>query len=289
MGHQGTDTGGAEHGPTQFGQHDFGGQRAGTHAFHVGQGQSQRGGICRVSETLDAPCRATDFSHFGRRSLSSQPASEGLRGQLKREAAIILSAALLPGTQSGRASLELPETPWCGQSWIAQREGTEEVRTGTSSFTATATLDHPHVLSNARHPVCGGLTAIYVYLLMIGLIAKPVAKASVRGLEPFPTWPYFAPDEIEAATAVLRSGKANYWTGEEGHQFEREFANYIGTRSAVCVANGTVALELALCALGIGPGDEVITTSRTFIASASCVVAVGAQPVMADVDRDSQN
>ena len=120
-------------------------------------------------------------------------------------------------------------------------------------------------------------------------IAKPVAKASVRGREPFPTWPYFAPDEIEAATAVLRSGKANYWTGEEGHQFEREFANYIGTRSAVCVANGTVALELALCALGIGPGDEVITTSRTFIASASCVVMRGARPVCVDVDRDSQN
>src|SRR5271157_3367392 len=91
-------------------------------------------------------------------------------GELKREAAIIFSAALLPGTQSGRASLELPETPWCGQSWIAQREGTEKVRTGTSSFTATATLDHPHVLSNARHPVCGGLTTIYVHLLMIGLI-----------------------------------------------------------------------------------------------------------------------
>ncbi len=102
-------------------------------------------------------------------------------------------------------------------------------------------------------------------------------------------WPYFAADEIEAATAVLRSGKVNYWTGDEGRQFEREFAEFVGAKHAICVANGTVALELALYALGIGPGDEVITTSRTFIASASCAVMRGARPVCADVDRDSQN
>lgn len=120
-------------------------------------------------------------------------------------------------------------------------------------------------------------------------IAQPAAQASVRGSVPFPTWPYFAADEIEAVTAVLRSGKVNYWTGEEGHLFEREFANYVGSRHAVCVANGTVALELALWALGIGPGDEGITTSRTFIASASCVVMRGARPVCVDVDRNSQN
>ena len=103
----------------------------------------------------------------------------------------------------------------------------------------------------------------------------------------FATWPYFAPDEIEAATAVLRSGKVNYWTGAEGRQFEREFANFAGCRHAVALANGTVALEAALRALGIGPGDEVITTSRTFVASASCAVAVGARPVIADVDARS--
>jgi dTDP-4-amino-4,6-dideoxygalactose transaminase len=120
-------------------------------------------------------------------------------------------------------------------------------------------------------------------------IAQPAAQASVSGSVPFPTWPYFAPDEIEAAANVLRSGKVNYWTGEEGHLFEREFANYVGTRHAVCLANGTVALELALWALGIGPGDEVITTSRTFIASASCAVMRGARPVCVDVDRNSQN
>ena len=102
-------------------------------------------------------------------------------------------------------------------------------------------------------------------------------------------WPYFAPDEIEAAVRVLRSGEVNYWTGEEGRQFEREFADFVGCRHAVALANGTVALEAALRALGVGPGDEVVTTSRAFIAAASCAVAVGARPVMADVDRDSQN
>jgi dTDP-4-amino-4,6-dideoxygalactose transaminase len=106
---------------------------------------------------------------------------------------------------------------------------------------------------------------------------------------PFSPWPQFEADEIEAVTSVLRSGKVNYWTGEEGRKFENEFAEYVGTKHAVCVANGTVALELALHVLGIGPGDEVITTSRTFIASASCIVMRGARPVCVDVDRNSQN
>jgi dTDP-4-amino-4,6-dideoxygalactose transaminase len=106
---------------------------------------------------------------------------------------------------------------------------------------------------------------------------------------PFAPWPYFEADEIEAAAAVLRSGKVNYWTGDEGRQFENEYAAYTGTRHGIAVANGTVGLELALHALGIGPGDEVITTSRTFIASASSIVMRGAKPVMADVDPDSQN
>ena len=105
----------------------------------------------------------------------------------------------------------------------------------------------------------------------------------------FAPWPYFAADEIEAAAGVLRSGKVNYWTGEEGRNFEQEFADFTGCRHAVALANGTVALEAALRALGIGAGDEVITTSRTFIASASCAVAVGARPVIADVNPDSQN
>ena len=105
----------------------------------------------------------------------------------------------------------------------------------------------------------------------------------------FAPWPHFAPDEVEAATRVLRSGKVNYWTGEEGRLFEKEFAEFAGCKYAIALANGTVALETALKALGIGLGDEVITTSRTFIASASCVVAVGARPVTAEVDRVSQN
>ncbi len=102
-------------------------------------------------------------------------------------------------------------------------------------------------------------------------------------------WPHFEADEIQAAMEVLQSGKVNYWSGKEGREFEREFASFTGCKYAVAVANGTLALELALRALGVGPGDEVITTARTFIASASCAVAVGARPVLADVDRDSGN
>jgi dTDP-4-amino-4,6-dideoxygalactose transaminase len=102
-------------------------------------------------------------------------------------------------------------------------------------------------------------------------------------------WPFFDEEDIAAVDAVLRSGKINYWTGEESREFEREYAAYVGTRHAIALANGTVALELALRALGIGLGDEVITTTRTFIASASCAVMVGATPVIADVDRESQN
>jgi hypothetical protein len=102
-------------------------------------------------------------------------------------------------------------------------------------------------------------------------------------------WPYFAEDEIVAAVRVLRSGNVNYWTGNEGKEFEREYAEYTGTQHAVAVANGSLALELALKVLGVGSGDEVVTTSRTFIASASCAVMLGARPVFADVDRESQN
>ena len=106
---------------------------------------------------------------------------------------------------------------------------------------------------------------------------------------PFAPWPWFGDEEIAAATAVLRTGKVNYWTGREGRQFEEEFAEITTCEHAVALANGTVALEAALRALGVGPGDEVIVTSRSFIASVSCVIAVGATPVFADVDPDSQN
>ena len=105
----------------------------------------------------------------------------------------------------------------------------------------------------------------------------------------FPLWPHFEEDEIAAVTAVLRSGRVNRWTGQENILFEQEFATFAGCRHAIAVANGTVALELALLALGIGPGDEVIVSCRTFIASASAVVVRGATPVVADIDPESQN
>ncbi len=102
-------------------------------------------------------------------------------------------------------------------------------------------------------------------------------------------WPVCGEEEEEAVLRVLRSGKLNYWTGEEGKQFETEFAQFVGAEHALAVANGTVGLELALAVLDIGPGDEVIVPSRTFIATASAVAMRGAKPVCADVDCDSQN
>src|ERR1700737_818325 len=87
----------------------------------------------------------------------------------------------------------------------------------------------------------------------------------------------------------LRSGKGNYWPGAGGRAFDREFVDFTGCRYAIALANGTVALELALYCLGLGPGDEVVVPSRTFIASASCAVMRGAIPVVADVDLNSQN
>jgi len=105
----------------------------------------------------------------------------------------------------------------------------------------------------------------------------------------FSPWPSFTQEEADAVSAVLVSNKVNYWTGTETREFEKEFAAFAGTDYAVAVANGTVALDLALNGLGIGAGDEVIVTSRTFLASASSIVNAGAAPVFADVDRDSQN
>ncbi len=106
---------------------------------------------------------------------------------------------------------------------------------------------------------------------------------------PFAPWPSFAQGEIDAASAVLRSGRVNYWTGEEGRSFEREFSEFVSCKHAVAIANGTVGLELALRAVGVGAGDEVIVTSRSFVASASAIVMCGAKPVFADVDRHHQN
>lgn len=106
----------------------------------------------------------------------------------------------------------------------------------------------------------------------------PVAR------EPFPTWPAFDDEAIAAVESVVRSGRLTYWSGEHGRSLEREFAEMLGRRHGVAVANGTVALELALRAFGVGPGYEVIVPARTFVATASAVVAVGARPRVADVD-----
>jgi dTDP-4-amino-4,6-dideoxygalactose transaminase len=106
---------------------------------------------------------------------------------------------------------------------------------------------------------------------------------------PFSCWPSFTDEEADAVRRVLLSNKVNYWTGTECREFEKEFAEWTGTRYAVALANGTLALDLALKGLGIGAGDEVVVTPRTFIASVSAVVNAGATPVFADVDSDSGN
>ena len=102
-------------------------------------------------------------------------------------------------------------------------------------------------------------------------------------------WPFFCEEQIQTANDVLRSGKVNYWTGSQGKFFEQEFADYIGVKYAIAIANGTLAIELALIALGIGSGDEVIVPSRTYIATAGAVVIRGAEPVVADIDLISGN
>lgn len=110
----------------------------------------------------------------------------------------------------------------------------------------------------------------------------------------FSPWPSFTEEEARAVQRVLLSNQVNYWTGQEGREFEREFARFAGTEYAIEVANGTTALDLALKGLGIGEGegrgrDEVIVTPRTFLASVSSIVTAGVVPAFADVDRDSQN
>ncbi len=106
---------------------------------------------------------------------------------------------------------------------------------------------------------------------------------------PFSPWPSFTQEETDAVSRLLLSNKVNYWTGQEGREFEREFAAFAGTEYAIAVANGTLALDLALQGLGIGAGDEVVVTPRTFLASATSVINTGATPVFADVDPDTQN
>ncbi|MCK7630232.1 DegT/DnrJ/EryC1/StrS aminotransferase family protein [Shewanella putrefaciens] len=105
----------------------------------------------------------------------------------------------------------------------------------------------------------------------------------------FSPWPSFTSEEVDAVSHVLLSNKVNYWTGNECREFEKEFAEWAGTEYAIALSNGTLALDVALKALGVGIGDDVIVTPRTFLASASTVVTSGANPVFADVDLNSQN
>ena len=105
----------------------------------------------------------------------------------------------------------------------------------------------------------------------------------------YSSWPSYSKEEADAVAATLLSNKVNYWTGDNCRKFEKEFADWCGTSYAVALANGTVALDVSLKALGIVPGDQVIVTSRTFLASVSSIVTAGAFPVFVDVDNESQN
>jgi dTDP-4-amino-4,6-dideoxygalactose transaminase len=127
--------------------------------------------------------------------------------------------------------------------------------------------------------------------VLLLLATRPLFEQTLNIMSnlPFSPWPCFTSEEAEAVNRVLLSNKVNYWTGNECQEFEKEFSAWAGCNYAVALANGSIALELALRALDIGPGDEVIVTPRTFLASVSCIVAVGATPVFADVDKNSQN
>ena len=107
--------------------------------------------------------------------------------------------------------------------------------------------------------------------------------------EPLPPWPHFDEEQVQTAAGVLASGRVNYWTGGEGRAFEEEYAAYTGTSHAIAASNGTVALEMAVHALGLGPGDDVIVTPRSFVATVASFARTGARPVFADVGRDSGN
>ncbi len=99
--------------------------------------------------------------------------------------------------------------------------------------------------------------------------------------------PLLGAEEFEAVKRVMESGILAH--GPEVEAFEKEFAEYIGVKHAVAVANGTAALDIALKAIGVGPGDEVITTPFTFIATSNAVLFQGAKPVFADIDPETYN
>jgi len=123
------------------------------------------------------------------------------------------------------------------------------------------------------------------------ITAEGFSKLAVNGGQKTVTskltpWPKFDDNAINAVEAVLRSGKVNYWTGPKGMEFEKKYAKWQGSKYAISVSSGTAALHVALTALGIGPGDEVIVPSYTFIASSFSIVQAGAIPRFADVNRE---
>ena len=150
---------------------------------------------------------------------------------------------------------------------------------------------HYRMKPAAAGPTAGAGTVTLAAVVPERIERSPVRKRFVTGLAETPeeAWPFYDEDELAAAMAVLSSGKVNQWTGDRVFEFERAYTRYLRNGRAIALANGSVALELALRAFGIGPGDEVIVTPRTFVASAFCVRLVGATPVFAEVDRDSGN
>ena len=149
---------------------------------------------------------------------------------------------------------------------------------------STAFLRQYHIMPYANYD-----PRIEKVVRELSLLSQQDGWIPPEGLSAKSAWPYFEDNEVFAAAAVLRSGKINQWTGKEVNNFQDEFAAFCGVRHAIALANGSIALDLALYALNIGNGDEVIVTPRTFIASAGCVALRGAKPVFADVHPESQN
>ena len=116
------------------------------------------------------------------------------------------------------------------------------------------------------------------------LCPRPDSLSSDVLLNP---WPHFDSSQIDTATRVLASGNVNTWTGKETSSFESEFASWCGSSHSIAMANGSLALSAAYLSIGLGKGDELITTPRTFIATASSAVLLGAKPIFDDKEAMS--
>ena len=100
-------------------------------------------------------------------------------------------------------------------------------------------------------------------------------------------WPYFDEEQVDSVKFILESGNVNYWTGNQGKEFEKEFSKKFCSKYALSLSNGSLALSSAYLALNLQKGDEIITTPRTFIATSSSAVLLGLKPVFVDVDINS--